>query len=207
MSNCDPSASRQSGNNALTQFSNPLTFSSEVFDSPLGLQYYNYRHLNLLDGRWVNRDPVGENGGIGVYVVCVNSVINSTDLMGWVEVYRMGPSTCEAGEWRVPSKKIDTYIYTYTYPELLDPITKQPKNLIYEPYIPSDFLPEKMTLQNRVVWYKCYKCCEGAVPQITFPDGEKVSRQVKKKSRMYPFMEQWVYETTTYEWTCLTGGG
>lgn len=37
---------------------NPITFSSEVQDSTLGLQYYNYRHLNVLDGRWVNRDPI-----------------------------------------------------------------------------------------------------------------------------------------------------
>ena len=37
---------------------NPLTFSSEVHDSTLGLQYYNYRHLNVLDGWWVNRDAI-----------------------------------------------------------------------------------------------------------------------------------------------------
>jgi RHS repeat-associated protein len=42
--------------------SNPLTFSSEIHDSALGLQYYNYRHLNLLDGRWVNRDSIEELG-------------------------------------------------------------------------------------------------------------------------------------------------
>ena len=58
----------QSGNNALTQFSNPLTFSSEVHDSALGLQYYNYRHLNLLDGRWVNRDPAEKDNELYLFV-------------------------------------------------------------------------------------------------------------------------------------------
>jgi RHS repeat-associated protein len=58
----------QSGNNAITQFSNPLTFSSEIHDSTLGLQYYNYRYLNLLDGRWVNRDPIGENAFRWFYI-------------------------------------------------------------------------------------------------------------------------------------------
>jgi RHS repeat-associated protein len=46
---------------------NPLTFSSEINDDPLGLIYYNFRHLNVLDGRWVNRDPIGENGGMNVF--------------------------------------------------------------------------------------------------------------------------------------------
>ncbi len=59
----------QSGNQAITQFSNPLTFSSEVFDFTLGLQYYNYRHLNLLDGRWVNRDPIGDEAFLLRYTI------------------------------------------------------------------------------------------------------------------------------------------
>ena len=40
---------------------NPLTFSSEVFDSRLGLTYYNYRHFSSLDGRWLGRDPAEEH--------------------------------------------------------------------------------------------------------------------------------------------------
>lgn len=37
---------------------NPFRFSSEYADDELGLVYYNYRHYNPLDGRWVNRDPI-----------------------------------------------------------------------------------------------------------------------------------------------------
>ena len=32
-------------------------FSSEYMDDELGLIYYNYRHLNPRDGRWISRDP------------------------------------------------------------------------------------------------------------------------------------------------------
>jgi RHS repeat-associated protein len=46
---------------------NPLTFSSEIHDAPLGLIYYNVRHLNVLDGQWVSRDPIEERGGINVF--------------------------------------------------------------------------------------------------------------------------------------------
>jgi RHS repeat-associated protein len=92
----------QSGSQAITQFSNPLTFSSEIHDSTLGLQYYNYRHLNTLDGRWVNRDPILEQGSkIGIsqnayyknrkyaegsfdpdYVSCRNDAMMNIDLTG-----------------------------------------------------------------------------------------------------------------------------
>ena len=40
-------------------------FSSEYLDDTLGLEYYNYRHYNPIDGRWINRDPIEK---VGVYV-------------------------------------------------------------------------------------------------------------------------------------------
>lgn len=46
---------------------NPFRFSSEYADDELGLVYYNYRHYNPLDGRWVNRDPIEEQGGGGYF--------------------------------------------------------------------------------------------------------------------------------------------
>jgi RHS repeat-associated protein len=73
----------QSGNTALTQFSNPLTFSSEVSDSSIGIQYYNYRHLNTFDGRWVNRDPIGIRGGLNMYAFLMNKVEYICDFLGF----------------------------------------------------------------------------------------------------------------------------
>ena len=35
----------------------PIQWSSEYNDEELGLVYYNYRHLNPRDGRWISRDP------------------------------------------------------------------------------------------------------------------------------------------------------
>ena len=37
---------------------NPFGFSSEFYDSSLGLVYYNYRHYNPLISRWLRRDLV-----------------------------------------------------------------------------------------------------------------------------------------------------
>jgi len=35
---------------------NPWRFSSEVFDEPIGVVYYNYRHYGVADGRWFTSD-------------------------------------------------------------------------------------------------------------------------------------------------------
>ncbi len=38
----------------------PIQWSSEYTDSDLALVYYNYRHFNPMDGRWLGRDLVEE---------------------------------------------------------------------------------------------------------------------------------------------------
>ena len=40
---------------------NPFRFSSEFHDPTLALVYYNYRHYNSKDARWLGRDVVREN--------------------------------------------------------------------------------------------------------------------------------------------------
>ena len=46
---------------------NKFRFSCEFMDDELGLIYYNYRYLNPTDGRWINRDPIAEEGGWNLY--------------------------------------------------------------------------------------------------------------------------------------------
>ncbi len=46
---------------------NPFRYSSEYHDEDLGLIYYNYLHYNPTDGRWINRDPIAERGGVNLY--------------------------------------------------------------------------------------------------------------------------------------------
>ncbi len=36
----------------------PIQWSSEFNDTELGMVYYNYRHYNPVDGRWMGRDPI-----------------------------------------------------------------------------------------------------------------------------------------------------
>ncbi len=52
----------------------PLQWSSEIADEEFGLVYYNYRSYNPADGRWINRDPIAEEGGLNLYGFAGNRV-------------------------------------------------------------------------------------------------------------------------------------
>ena len=55
---------------------NPLGFSSEITDRETGIMYYNYRDYNPTDGRWLTRDPIGEQGGRNLYRFAGNNSLN-----------------------------------------------------------------------------------------------------------------------------------
>ena len=61
---------------------NPYRFSSEYHDTALGCVYYNFRHYNPLDGRWISKDLVEEKFSRNRYAYCINSPTDETDLVG-----------------------------------------------------------------------------------------------------------------------------
>ena len=61
---------------------NKFRFSCEYADDELGLIYFNYRHLNPLDGRWINRDPIQEESGLNLYDFIKNASIYRIDYLG-----------------------------------------------------------------------------------------------------------------------------
>ena len=62
---------------------NPFRFSSEFHDDTLALTYYNYRHYNPKDGRWLGRDRLEE---IGRYLFMKNATTSSVDLLGMLSI-------------------------------------------------------------------------------------------------------------------------
>ncbi len=46
---------------------NAYRFNTKYADEETGLVYYGYRYYSAVLGRWVNRDPIGERGGSGLY--------------------------------------------------------------------------------------------------------------------------------------------
>ena len=80
-------AVRAAGN--ITQ---PIQWSSEMYDSELGLVYYNYRYYNPLDGRWTRRDPIGIEGGVNLYGYVGNTPIETNDQLG--DIFSQNQDTC-----------------------------------------------------------------------------------------------------------------
>lgn len=61
---------------------NPFRFSGKYEDTEVGLIYYPYRYYNPSLGRWQNRDPIEEWGGINIYNFVGNSPANFVDPFG-----------------------------------------------------------------------------------------------------------------------------
>ena len=59
-------------------------FSSKEFDRTANLYYYGYRYYAPRLGRWMTRDPIGEKGGVGLYLCFDNVPVNIFDAIGLV---------------------------------------------------------------------------------------------------------------------------
>ncbi|WP_339132906.1 MAG: RHS repeat-associated core domain-containing protein [Candidatus Electrothrix sp. GW3-4] len=64
---------------------NPFRFSSKYADGVTGLYYYGYRYYSPELGRWLSRDPIGEDGGLNLYGFVGNDGINGWDYLGLEE--------------------------------------------------------------------------------------------------------------------------
>jgi RHS repeat-associated protein len=62
---------------------NPIRFSTQYADDFTGDLKYLYRDLR--DGRWPNRDPIGERGGAQPYAFVANNSVGHFDVLGLVK--------------------------------------------------------------------------------------------------------------------------
>jgi RHS repeat-associated protein len=61
---------------------NPFGFSTKYRDSETGFLYYGYRYYDPATGRWPNRDPLEEGGGINLYGFVGNDPLSRVDVLG-----------------------------------------------------------------------------------------------------------------------------
>ena len=64
---------------------NPFRFSTRYLDVETGLYNYGYRLYDAPNARWLNRDPIGERGGINLYATLHNDLVNAWDYLGLQE--------------------------------------------------------------------------------------------------------------------------
>ncbi len=61
---------------------NPFRFSTKYFDAETDLYDFGLRDYSAKLGRWISRDPIGEKGGINLFVFIDNNPICKIDLLG-----------------------------------------------------------------------------------------------------------------------------
>ncbi|MCP3944547.1 MAG: RHS repeat-associated core domain-containing protein, partial [Desulfobacteraceae bacterium] len=61
---------------------NIYRFSTKYYDAETELYYYGYRYYSPKLGRWISRDPIGEKGGVCLYIYCGNNSVIRVDLLG-----------------------------------------------------------------------------------------------------------------------------
>ena len=57
-------------------------YSTKYFDVETGFYYYGYRFYSPELKRWITRDPIGEEGGVNLYVYCENASTHLFDPNG-----------------------------------------------------------------------------------------------------------------------------
>jgi RHS repeat-associated protein len=72
----------------------PIRFSTKYSDIESGWVYYGYRYYSPETGRWVNRDPIGERGGINLYGMVGNNTVERVDYLGLCK-----DDSCQRGDF------------------------------------------------------------------------------------------------------------
>ena len=102
----------------------PFHFSTKFTDRESGLNYYGYRFYDPVDGRWLNRDPIGERGGINLYGMVRNNPINRIDRLGLetvarpVEIMDNGKARDQSGATCCPNETVKVTVWQ------IKPLTK-----------------------------------------------------------------------------------
>ncbi len=74
-------------------------FSTKYHDPETGLVYYGYRYYAPWLGRWMNRDPIGEDGGANLVNAAHNNLVCQIDLLGRKVFVIKRPLTMFTKEW------------------------------------------------------------------------------------------------------------
>ena len=81
---------------------NLLRFSSKPWHDPSETYYYGYRFYLPEAQRWVNRDPMQENGGLNLCAFNKNNAVNNVDLLGLRWSNPFGPPMSTGGMREMP---------------------------------------------------------------------------------------------------------
>ena len=106
----------------------PIQWSSEFNDTELGLIYYNYRHYNPVDGRWIGRDIIFQEDELNMYSIVQNTPVSHSDELG----KQTSKTACCNRYLPKPQEAIFIYPYRVQGMELLGFVTMDDINAFYK---------------------------------------------------------------------------
>ncbi|MFZ1220872.1 MAG: RHS repeat-associated core domain-containing protein, partial [Chthoniobacterales bacterium] len=83
-------------------------YTGHYFHQPSGLNLTLYRVYSPAMGRWISKDPIGENGGVNLYAYVGNAAIGRTDPLGLCQAPVYNPSV-----WNDPAYVGINNCYSY----------------------------------------------------------------------------------------------
>ncbi|MBQ3288657.1 MAG: RHS repeat-associated core domain-containing protein [Kiritimatiellae bacterium] len=109
-------------------------FSTKYYDVETGLYYFGYRFCSPSLKRWLNRDPIEEEGGVNLYGFCRNNAITSFDNDGRAYfAYRPldNPVTLNTGIMGASSKFMQKRNWVIAHEQLIFEDGDSPVNIGY----------------------------------------------------------------------------
>ena len=79
-----------------------MRFSTKYHDDEAGLYYFGHRFYSPRIARWLTRDPIGEDGGLNLYVACGNDLVNHLDFLG---AYTLGDAQDSLTRRKIPKTR------------------------------------------------------------------------------------------------------
>ena len=80
--NYDPFGARSANTITTSAVESDFGFTGDYYNATVGLDLTLYRAYNPVLGRWINRDPIGEKGGLDLYAYVRDNPVDLTDFFG-----------------------------------------------------------------------------------------------------------------------------
>jgi RHS repeat-associated protein len=91
----------------------PFAFTAREWEPEAALSFHRARFLDPVLGRWISRDPIGENGRINLYIYVANEPQRHSDPTG-LDIY-FGGSREESGHFWVAVDRNGSQVIRYDY--------------------------------------------------------------------------------------------
>ncbi len=121
----------------------PFQFSTKPYDEKTGLCYYGYRFYVPALGRWLTRDPLGEESGINLYRFAVNNPLNMIDPNGLTPttMNNLNPLQPPPKGWLAPTADVTPRDICYANPFPPQQPPTRPAQFPFLPPVPGPSLP------------------------------------------------------------------